>query len=195
MKTFFIWILAGLCICMNISAQGYGGRGGFGGGRGGYGGNRGDRYGSTGMRSQSQSNMANYDQVSITDFPEIAGLTLKQKLELSTLVTDEHKNLLKLTDQKEEIRVKIDHAANQKEVDKYKKKMAKLDEKCQKVSLKTDKKIQSILTNDQYREFIEKKHLIKFDILPNYRNLFHPNPNQQENNNNPERREEGGFYR
>jgi len=184
MKTFYIWMIAGLCVCMSVSAQGYGGRGGFGGGRGGYGGGyRGNREGNSGMRSQSQSLSRDYSQLSITDFPEITGMTLKQNLDLSTVVTDEQRNILKLTDQKQELQVKIDHANSQKDIDKNTKKMANLDEKIRQVSIKADKKIQTILTNDQYKEFLEKKDQIKFGMLPNFRGGFRPNPDQPDNDN------------
>ena len=183
MKTFFIWMIAGLCVCSSVTAQ-YGGRYG---GRGGYGGGR--RYeGNQGMRTQSQSGTKDYSQVSITDFPEITGLTLKQKLDLSNAVTDEQKNILKLNDQKQELQVKIDHAGSQKDADKYKNKMTKLDGKIQEVSLKTDKKIQAMLTNEQYKEYTEKKSQIKFGMLPKLGSGFRPNPNQQ-GSDNPERRE------
>ena len=190
MKTFFIWMIAGLSVCLSISAQGYGGRGGFGGGRGGYGGGgyRGNR-GNSGMRNQTQSLSKDYSQLSITNFPEITGLTLKQNLDLSTTVTDEQRNILKLTDQKQELQVKIDHANNQKDIDKNKKKMAKLDDKLQQVSQKADKKIRAILTNEQYKEFMEKKDQIKFGTLPTFRGGFRPNPNQPDNGN-PERTEQ-----
>jgi len=194
MKTFFIWIIAGLSVCSTIAAQGYGGRyggrGGYGGGYGGggYGGGRRNGGNPEGMRYQSQTNKVDYSQVCITDFPEITGLTLKQNLDLSTVVTDEHKNILKLTDQKQELQAKIDSADNQKAIDKNTKKMAKIDEKIQKVSLKADTKIRAILTNDQYNEFKEKKNRIKFGFLPTGRGGFRPNPNQQ-GNGNLERRE------
>ena len=191
MKTFYIWMIAGLCVCISASAQGYGGRGGYGGGRGGYGGGgyRGNRGDNSGMRSQSQSLSKDYSQLSITDFPEITGMTLKQNLDLSTVVTDEQRNILKLTDQKQELQVKIDHAKNQKDVDNNTKKIASLDEKIRQVSIKADKKIQTILTNDQYKEFLEKKDQIKFGMLPTFNGGFRPNPNQQENGN-PERTEQ-----
>jgi len=195
MKTFFTWMIAGICICLNVSAQGYGGRGGYGGGRGGYGGgNRGNREGNQGMRNQSQSMSKDYSQLSITDFPEITGLTLKQNLDLSTVVTDEQRNILKLSDQKQELQVKIDHAKNQKDIDKDTKKMAKLDDKLQQVSQKADIKIRAILTNDQYKEFMEKKDLIKFGMLPTFMGGFRPNPAGE--NGNPERTErpEGQNY-
>ena len=189
MKTFFGWIIIGLSVCMSVSAQGYGGRGGFGGGRGGYGGgSRGNRGNMGEMRRQSQSQ--DYGQVSITNFPEISGLTLKQKLDLSTAVTNEHKDILKLMDQKQELRVKMDHAANQKDREKDTKKMAKLDDKIQKVSQKTDKKIQSILTNEQYREFMEKKDQIKFGTIPSFRSGIRPTPPE---NGNQERMEQQGY--
>jgi len=191
MKTFFIWMIAWLSVCLSVSAQGYGGRGGFGGGRGGYGGGgyRGNRGGNSGMRSQTQSLSKDYSQLSITDFPEITGLTLKQNLDLSTIVTDEQRNLLKLSDQKQELQVKIDHDSSQKSAKKNAKDMAKLDDKIQKVSQKADTKIRAILTNDQYKEFMEKKDQIKFGMLPTFRGGFRPTPNQPDNNGNPERTE------
>jgi hypothetical protein len=185
MKTFFIWITAGLCVCSSMAAQGYGGR--YGGGRGGFGGG-GRRGGSQGMRSQSQSNTKDYSQLSITDFPEITGLTLKQKLDLSTAVTNKQKDILKINDQKQELQVKVDHAGSQKDADKYKEKMAKLDGKIQEVSQKTDKKIQAMLTNEQYKEYTEKKSQIKFGTIPKFGSGFRPNPNQQ-SSDSPERRE------
>ena len=163
MKIFFIWMIAGLSVCSSIAAQGYGRYGGR--GYGGYGGNRyGSNPGET--RYQPPAIKTDYNQVYITDFPEITGLILKQKLDLSAVITDEHKNILKLSDQKQELQAKIDQAQSQKEIDKNTNKMAKVDEKIQKVSLKAEKKIRAILTDDQYNEFIEKKNLIKFGILP-----------------------------
>jgi len=108
-------------------------------------------------------------------------LTLEQRLDLSTVVTNEHRSILKLMDQKKELRVKIDQANNQKDIDKNTKKMAKLDDKMQKVSLKADKKIQSLLSAEQYREFVEKKELIKFSAPPTFRNG--PRPDQPEHGN------------
>ena len=63
MKTFFIWMIASLCVCMNLTAQG-GRRGGAGGG-----GNR-DFGGGPGGGSQTTISR-DYDQIQITDFPEI----------------------------------------------------------------------------------------------------------------------------
>jgi len=184
MKTFFIWMIAGLTVGMSLSAQGYGGRYG---GRGGYGGGyRGNRANPAGVRHPWQRVSKDYNQFCIPDFREITELTLKQKLDLSTVVTDEHKNILKLMDQKQELQVKIDHADNQKNVDKYTAKMAKLDDKMKKVSTKADKKIQAILTKDQYKDFLEKKDLIKFGTLPTFRGGLTPDPNRPKNGN-PER--------
>jgi len=184
MKTFFIWIMAAVCICTNVTAQGYGGRYG-GGGRGGFGGGgRSGRYG--GQRIQSQSVRKDYSQIRIIDFPKITGLTLDQELSVSTAITNEQKDILKITDQKQEMQVKIDRAGSQKDIEKYTKKMAKLDDKMQKASLKADNKIRLILTNEQYQEYIEKKGQIKFGVLPQFGNGFRPdNPPDEDN---PERR-------
>ena len=156
MKTFFIWMIAVLCACTNLSAQRGGGRGGAGGGNRGPGGGAG----------QPQSVSMNYDQIQITDFPEIEGLNVNQKLKLFSLVKDEHKNFLKLMDEKRTLQRDIDRATKQKDIDKHTKNMAKLDEKVQKASQNSDKKIKSALTNDQYREFTAKKDQIKFSEPP-----------------------------
>jgi len=166
MKTFFIWMVAGLSVCMNITAQGGGRRGGgapnrdFGGNQGA--GNQG------GARNQAQTISRDYDQVQIADFPEIAGLNVDQKLKLFSIVKDEHKNILMLTDQKRVLQGNINRtdSTKQKEIDKYKKSMAKLDDKIKDVSLKADKKIKSLLPEEQYKAFMEKKEQIKFEDPP-----------------------------
>jgi len=170
MKKLFIWMIAGLCICTSLSAQRGGGRSG--GNRGDFGGDRGNTATS---RNQSQIITRDYDQVRITDFPEIAGLTYKQNLNLFKIVKDEQKNILKLTDQKQMLQNNINQAKNQKEIDKNTKSMAQLDEKVQKASLAADKKIKGVLTNDQYTEFISKKELIKFSVPPPQRGGGRPN--------------------
>jgi len=177
MKTIFIWMMVGLSVCMNMAAQGYGGRGGGYGGRGG--GYRGNRGNSGAMRNQSQSLGKDYSQICITDFPKISGLTLNQELDLTKAITNERKSLLKLSDQKQELQVKIEHAKNQKDIDKNTKKATKLDAKIQETSLKADKKIQSILTNEQYQEFMEKKDQIKFGMQPTYRSGFSADPSDR----------------
>ena len=159
MKTFFVWMIAGLCVCTSLSAQRGGGRGGAGGG----GGNR--DFGGGGM-GQSQTISRDYDQVQIADFPEIEGLNVNQKLKLFSLVKDEHKNILRLTDEKQALQRSVDRATKQKDIDKGTKDMAKLDTKIQKVSQDSDKKIKSTLDNNQYREFVEKKDQIKFTDPP-----------------------------
>ena len=159
MKTFFIWTIAVLCACMNLSAQ----RGGGGGGRGGAGGGGNREFGGGGGQ---QTMSINYDQIQITNFPEIEGLNVNQKLKLFSLVKDEHKNFLKLMDEKRILQREIDRATKQKDIDKHTKSMAKVDEKVQKASQNSDKKIKSTLTNDQYKEFTEKKDQIKFSDPP-----------------------------
>ena len=164
MRTFFIWMIAGLSVCTSMSAQ----RGGGGGGRnrGGAGESNADRFPAGEMRRQSGSINRDYETVSITDFPEISGVTYKQNMDLFKIVKDEYKNTLMLSDQKQEFQVKIDKAKNQKDIDKNTKEIAKLDEKIKKVNLDADKKIKAILSTDQYNEFIEKKDQIKFSTPP-----------------------------
>jgi len=170
MKTFFIWLMVGLTVSMNLTAQ----RGGGGGGRGGAGGGGGAPMGGNipgGMRGQ-QAPSRDYEQVQITDFPEIMGLTVNQKLNLFKIVKDEYKNILKLTDQKQELQRTSANAKNQKEIDKNTKALEKLDGNAKKVSETADKKIRKIISNDQYREFTEKRELVKFKDPPLQRGRF-----------------------
>ena len=161
MRTFFIWMIAGLCVCTSMSAQ----RGGGGGrSRGGGGGDFGAPSGE--MRGQPGVVNRDYSQVGITDFPEITGLTYKQSTDLFKIVKEEYRNVLKLTDQKQEFQVKINSAKNQKDIDKNTKEIAKLDEKIKKANLDADKKIKTTLPSDKYNEFIGKKDQIKFSTPP-----------------------------
>ena len=161
MKAFFIWIIASLCVCINLSAQG-GRRGGSGGG----GGNR--DFGGTPRveRSQSPAMSRDYDQIQISEFPEITGLEVDKKLKLFSIVKEEHKNILKLMDQKQELQAINNRTDKQKEIDRNLKNISKLDEKITKESQNADKKIKAVLTNDQYKEFVEKKDQIKFNDPP-----------------------------
>jgi len=161
MKTFFIWLIVGLTVSMNLTAQRGGGRGGGGASRGGGGGG-----GNFSEMRGPQPTARDYDNVSIAEFPEIAGLETKQTLNLFKIVKDEQKNILKLMDQKQDLQTAIDRSTKQKDIDSNKKKIANLDEKIKKESLNADKKIRSTLKGDQYADFIGKKDQIKFSIPP-----------------------------
>ena len=170
MRTFFIWMIAGLCVCTSMSAQ----RGGGGGrSRGGGGGDFGAPSGE--MRGQPGAINRDYSQVSITDFPEITGLTYKQSTNLFKIIKDEYKNILMFTDQKQKFQVNINNAKNQKEIDKNTKEIAKLDEKIKNANLDADKKIKALFSADQYNEFKEKKDQIKFNTPPVLRGGARPN--------------------
>ena len=162
MKTFFIWMIASLCVCMNLSAQGRGG----GGGRGGAGGGGGNLRGGPGGPPPTATVSRDYEQVQIADFPEISGLDVDKKLKLFSIIKNERKNILKLTDQKQELQILNERSTKPKDIEKNNKNIAKLDEKINKENLNTDKKIKSTLTNDQYKAFVEKKDQIKFNDPP-----------------------------
>jgi len=53
-----------------------------------------------------------------------------------------------------------------KDIDKNLKSIAKLDENLKKESTNADKKIRATLSNEQYKEFIEKKDQVKFNDPP-----------------------------
>jgi len=157
MKTFFIWMIAGLCVCLNLSAQGGGRRGGGGGG----GGNRGG-----GGWSQTPSISRDYEKVQILEFPEIAGLDVNQKLKLFSILKNERKNFLMLSDEKQSLEMANSRTTKQKEIDSNLKSMSKLDEKIKKESLNAEKKIRSLLGEEKYKIFLEKKDQIKFTDPP-----------------------------
>lgn len=99
----------------------------------------------------------------ITGLSEIPDLTLKQREKLSKEMTNERKDISKLTQKKEELRIDSENPGlSEKDRQKLIEKIAKVDEDIQKKEVKYDKKYRSILSAEQYQAFSEKKKDIQF---------------------------------
>ena len=140
-------------ICISVAAQmsmGGGGRpqGGPGGGR----------------PPMQRGNMnAEGQDFMLMSMPDIPGLSLEQREKLSKAISDERKDMSKLMDEKRELKMKSDEPGlSEKKRQKLMDKMMKADNKMKKNEEKYDKKYRTILTQEQYQVFIDKKKEIEF---------------------------------
>lgn len=99
----------------------------------------------------------------ITGLSEIPDLTLKQREKLSKEITNERKDISKLAQKKEELRIDSENPGlSEKDRQKLIAKIAETDEDIRKKEEKYDKKYRSILSTEQYQAFSEKKKNIQF---------------------------------
>lgn len=130
------------------------------------GGGRGQRPegGPRGGRPPMQRNADTEGQnLMIIGLPEISGLTLEQQEKLSKEITNERKDISKLMQKKNEIRIDSENPGiSEKQRQKLSEKIVKVDEDIKKKEAKYDKKYRSILSEEQYKVFAEKKKDIKF---------------------------------
>lgn len=103
-------------------------------------------------------------KVYIEELPEIPGLTLEQQLKLGKFVSAEHEQIGKQMDKKRALMEQSGDPdlLSQKQLEKQRKKMQRIDKKIAKIRTKYDKKIQKLLTDEQYLVYIERKEEIKF---------------------------------
>lgn len=143
-----------LIICNGLAAQPP--MGGMGGGRppGGRGGE-----GRPPMHEKGGQNQDFF----IMGMPDIPDLTLEQREKLSKAISDEQKDISKLMQEKQDIKMKADNPGiSEKERVKLIGKAEKTDEKIRKKQEKYDDKYKSILSAEQYQIFSEKKKDIEF---------------------------------
>lgn len=121
----------------------------------------------------------------ITGISEIPGLSLEQHEKLSKEITNERKDISKLIQKKNEIKIDSENPGiGGKERQKLSEKMAKVDEDIKKKEAKYDKKYRSILSDEQYQAFAEKKKDIQFIK----QHPFGNRPRRGENQEKPENR-------
>ena len=133
---------------------------------GGMGGSRGDRPpggGRGGNRPPMHNQGQTGDEFMIMGIPDIPDLTLEQREKLSKEITNERKDISKLMQKKRELTIDAENPGlAEKERQKLIEKMAKIDEDVKKKEGKYDKKYRSILSENQYKTFNEKKKDIQF---------------------------------
>lgn len=102
------------------------------------------------------------NQIGITKLPAIEGLTDKQREKLVKELTNERKAVMKLEDQKHELMRPADGSESIKNEEKTRKKIDQLNEKINKEKTKSDQKIRTLLSSEQYAIFVEKRKEIEF---------------------------------
>lgn len=114
----------------------------------------------------------NDDKIGIRKLPEIPNLTNDQREKLVKYLTDERQNVIKLMNEKRDLsdQYKNKSDLSQKEIDKKEKKIAEINEKIEKVKNKSNEKISTLLTPEQYLVFGEKKKEIEFTGREKMRN-------------------------
>lgn len=144
-----ILAIATLAVCINLAAQPP-----MGGGRPGGEGRP--------PRGESSQRGGDSNQIGITKLPEIEGLTEKQREKLVKALTDERKAVMKLERQKRNLMMPKDASGEPNDDEKTMKKVHKIDGKIDKERTKSEKKIRSILTPEQYAIFDEKRGEVEF---------------------------------
>ncbi|EGK03264.1 hypothetical protein [Dysgonomonas gadei] len=165
-----------ILICSGLAAQPPMGGGGGGRPQGGPGGGRPPM-----MNKQGQ----NQDSFMIMGIPEIPDLTLEQREKLGKEITNERKDISKLMQEKQELKIDSENPGMaEKDRQKLFGKMAKIDEKIKKKEEKYDKKYRSILSDEQYNIFSANKKNIEFrgQGIPNRGNRQQP-PAQRPDDN------------
>jgi hypothetical protein len=112
------------------------------------------------------SDAANYsgsNELVLDYFPDIPGLSLEQRVDIIMILLKEQKSIngepqkrLQLAEKKE------NSVLNDKEQRNVQKKIDRLDQKIQQKMDKSNKKIKKILSEEQYRVFIEKRAEFRF---------------------------------
>ncbi|MFV0535777.1 MAG: hypothetical protein ACK5M3_00215 [Dysgonomonas sp.] len=129
----------------------------------------------------------------LMSMPDIPGLTLEQREKLSKAISDERKDMSKLMDEKQELRMKSDNPGlAEKKRQKLMEKMIKADNKIKKNEEKYDKKFRSILTEEQYQFFMKKKKDIEFKGFGKPNNQQRP-PRRPDNGERPDMPDENMF--
>lgn len=123
--------------------------------------------GGQGMRRPPMDNGGNTtqsDEIIIMEFPEIQDLTLKQREKLSSAIVTEKKKTHQLMMKQMFLNIEAERGKKSKTFDQRKndQKIQKINKEIEKERVKADKKYRSILTSDQYNEFVAKRGDIKF---------------------------------
>lgn len=131
-----------------------------------------------GMRAGDQNDM-------LMNIPDIPDLKLEQREKLSKAISDERKEVSKLMDEKVELQRKSGNPGMaEKERQKLMEKISKTEDKIKKKEEKYDKKYRSILSQEQYRIFTEKKKEIEFKGIR--RQQRNDRPTRPDNGERPE---------
>lgn len=149
MKHILLCVLLGL-FTIGISAQSPQGMGG------------GGRPGGPPPQHGGQHSIRTEDKIVLEVFPEIPDLTLKQRERVGTILTKEMKDIHAQMDKKRVIEMTQNPYQSEKEIEKQRKKLDKIEKKINDIKDKSDKKIRKELTPQQYIIFSQKRSEFKF---------------------------------
>ena len=98
-------------------------------------------------------------------FPEIPNITMEQRIEVGIIMGDEQKRIRKFESQKQELMEKEgEEDPDEKEIEKNRTKIRKIDGKIQKQIEKSNKKIKKKLSDEQYQVFLERRNDFRFSV-------------------------------
>jgi hypothetical protein len=106
------------------------------------------------------------EKLRLDSFPEIPAITLEQRAKIGLVLAKEQKDIVKQVQKKHELMEKDRQSPDSNEKDKMQKAIAKIDNKIQNRIEKSNKKIKKILSDEQYRVFLEKRNDFRFRRIP-----------------------------
>jgi hypothetical protein len=154
-RRYFILFLIFTSVCLQAQ-QPRGGGGGMGRGGSRQGSPQGNRGGTGGQ-----------EQFRIDYFPPIPGITLEQRADIGIILVNEQKDIAKYIQKQHEYMEKgrLSPRQSEKEKEKIRRQIDKLDVDIRKRIEKSDKKIRKILSEGQYRVFLERRNEFKFSRI------------------------------
>ncbi|MDR3217807.1 MAG: hypothetical protein LBU22_02340 [Dysgonamonadaceae bacterium] len=128
----------------------------------------GNRQGPPPGMSQRNEARDGAEELRLDSFPPIPDITLEQRVDVGNILAKEQKDTFKLHQKKRELLEKDRQSPEKSEKDRKKmqKEMDKIDSKIEKRIEKSNKKIRKILSEEQYRVFLEKRNDFIFRRVP-----------------------------
>ncbi|MDR0757901.1 MAG: hypothetical protein LBF85_08655 [Tannerella sp.] len=141
-----------------------------------------------GMGQRGETGKAE-EQFRLDSFPEIPGITLAQRADIGIVLTGEQKDIFKYVREKHKLMDKDRQSPgrSEKEKEKTQKNIAAIDGKIRKRIGKSDRKIRKILSDEQYRVFLEKRKDFLFVRVnpPGFRPPENRRPGERQGGGNP----------
>jgi hypothetical protein len=120
-----------------------------------------------GMRQRGEAGNG-VEELRLDSFPPIPDITLKQRADIGNILVKEQKEVFKLHQKKRELMEEERQSSvnSEKDREKRRKALAKIDAKIEKCIDKSNRKIRKILSDEQYRVFLEKRNDFRFRRSP-----------------------------
>jgi hypothetical protein len=130
------------------------------------------------------------EKLMLEHFPDIPGLSLEQRADIGVIMVKEQKEIGKQIKKKRQLlEEQKETSSDEKAQKKIQKNIEEADKKIKQRIEKSDKKIKKILSEEQYRIFMEKRAEFQFRNLPT---IPHHNGNYGERPDRPKGGRQGG---